>query len=135
MRPYLGARAEIVAGCPCVIESDAVGQPHGVVFEDDGGTGYFYARDYRIEGSLFVDALHVYTVKEGSEGERPSSLRIIWSNDWRKAALLINDSPLAMFDFERRTGYSLDVFPDPDPKSGWHRAPWSSDLKGHFYQD
>lgn len=45
MKPYLGALKEIKVGRPCVIESDAKGHPRGVVFEDDGETGYFYASE------------------------------------------------------------------------------------------
>ena len=135
MKPYLGALKEIKVGRPCVIESDAKGHPRGVVFEDDGETGYFYARDYRIEDSLFVDALHIYSVLGVRDANIPSTVRIIWSDDWEKVALLINDSPHAMFDFERRVGCSIDGFPEPDPNSVWSRAPWSSELKSFFYQD
>jgi hypothetical protein len=118
-----------------VIESDAGAMEYGVVFEDDGETGYFYARDFNIEGSLFVDALHIYTVAGVRDADNPSFLRIVWSQDWKRAALLINDSPHAMFDFDNKIGYSVDEFPEPDSKSGWSRAPWNSDLKNYFYRE
>ena len=126
LKPYLGAQQEINVGSPCVIESDATDHPRGVVFEDDGETGYFYARDYCIEDSLFVDALHIYSVKGVRDADVPSTVRIVWAKDWEKVALLINDSPHAMFDFGKKVGYSVDEFPEPDPKSGWSRAPWNS---------
>lgn len=134
-RPYLGAQKEINVGSPCVIESDAVDQSRGVVFEDDGETGYFYARDYSIENSIFVDALHIYTVKGVEDAASLSTVRVVWSKDWEKVVLLINNSPHAMFDFREKLGYSLDEFPEPDPKSGWRRVPWNSELKHFFYQE
>ncbi len=133
MKPFLGASAEIRVGEPTVIESDAQDYPRGVVFEDDGETGYFYARDYSVEGSLFVDALHVYTVKGVKDAYMPSTLRIIWTYDWQKAALLINDVPHAMFDFGEKCGYSKDEFPEAHPKTGWTRRGWKDELRDYFY--
>ena len=117
------------------MESDAPESPWGVVFEDDGDTGYFYARDYREVDSVFVDALHIYTVKQVVDASLPSNLRIIWSNDWSKAALLLNNRPHAMFDFAEKIGYSIDEFPEPDPNTGWRRLPWSKELKRFFYSE
>ena len=134
LKPYLGAQKEINVGSPCLIESDAIDQTYGVVFEDEGETGYFYARDYVVKDELFVDALHIYTVKHVVNTNISSSVRIIWSNDWSKAALLINDLPHAMFDFIQKVGYSIDQFPEPDPNLGWRRAPWSNSLKSFFYE-
>lgn len=135
MKPYLGARSEIHVGHPHVVESNASELPWGVVFEDDGDTGYFYARDYREVDSVFVDALHIYTVKLVANPSVPSNLRIIWSSDWCKAALLLNNSPHALFDFAEKIGYSIDEFPEADPRTGWRRLPWSKDLKSFFYSE
>ncbi len=60
-------------------------------------------------------------------------MRIIWSNDWLKVALLINDVPQAMFDFEDKCGYSIDQFPKADPKTGWCPAAWKNELRDFFY--
>ncbi len=132
-KPYLGASQILTVGELVVIESDAPTGECGVVFEDDGQTGYFYARDFRKPDQLWVDALQIYTVEQVSDRDRPSELRIIWSKDENKAALLINDSPHAVFDFVSKAGYSRDEFPEPDPHSGWKRASWSEDLRAFFY--
>lgn len=106
MHPFLGKRAEIKPGASVIIESDSLDGARGVVFEEDGETGYFYARDFQIGNSLFVDALHIYAVAVVKDAHIPPTLRIIWSRDWQKAALLINDIPHAMFDFVEKCGYS-----------------------------
>jgi len=134
MKPYLGITGEISVGQPIVYESDALDKPYGVVFEDDGRTGYFYARDYNLSDVPFVDALHIYSVKGVLDSDTPSTLRIIWSHDWSKSALLLNDMPHAIFDFESKVGYSKDSFPEPDPRSAWRRESWKPDLKNSFYK-
>ncbi len=133
MKPFLGTQAEIKVGEPIVLESDVPSGERGVVFEDNGDTGYFYARDYRIEDKFFVDAMHIYSVEAVVDADRPSSLRIIWSQDFSKFALLINDSPHGIFDFVNKVGYCQDKFPEPAPKTGWQRMGWSSELKEWFY--
>ena len=135
MKPFLGYSGAINLGEPVVFESDADERSYGVVFEDDGRTGYFYARDHRVPETPFVDALHIYSVKGVVDADKLCLLCIIWSHDWSKAALVINDVPHAMFDFEGKVGYSKDVFPDPDPKTGWTRKPWNTELKAFFYPD
>jgi hypothetical protein len=135
MKPYLGARLKIIIGESSVVESDAKEHPYGVVFEDDGDTGYFYARNFAIEDAAVVDALHIYSVQGVRDRNIPSIIRIVWSNDWSKSALLINDIPHAMFDFIKKTGYSIDNFPDADPETGWTHAPWDNKLKEYFYKE
>ena len=135
MKPFLGAQAEIKIGEPAVLESDTPDGERGVVFEDDGETGYFYARDYRVEGKLFVDALHIYSVKGVIDSDRPSALKIIWTRDFTKSALLVNHSPHAIFDFTGQVGYCQDEFPEPDPETGWQRRGWSLELRYWFYPE
>uniref|UniRef100_UPI001F042ECE DUF2251 domain-containing protein n=1 Tax=Eikenella corrodens TaxID=539 RepID=UPI001F042ECE len=55
---YLGREPEqFTPGQELVLESFFEQSPYGVVFEDDCGTGYFYAV-HQEEGIL--DALHIY---------------------------------------------------------------------------
>lgn len=133
MNPILGAKETIKIGNETVIECDSADGMRGVVFEDDGDTGYFYARDYSIEDQLFIDALHIYSLKEVTDSHIPSEVHILWSEDYRKAALIINQYPHAMFNFEERCGYSRDQFPEPDPKTGWIHKPWSDSLRELFF--
>lgn len=132
--PFLGAEQELIVGRELVIESDAPGGAHGVVFEDDGDTGYFYARDYAIPDRLFVDALHIYNVEGVTDREKPSMIKIIWTRDFAAAALLINLAPHAVFHFVERCGYAKDPYPKPDPASGWVHSSELMRTRGWFFQ-
>ncbi|MBK1832379.1 DUF2251 domain-containing protein [Verrucomicrobiaceae bacterium R5-34] len=132
MNAHIGVEDVIEPGQEKVIESDIPSRAHGVVFEDDGETGYFYARDYSNTDQLFCDALHIYSVEDVVDREIPSDLMILWSPDYSKAALLINSYPHAVFDFNTQCGYSRDNFPEPDPDSGWSHMVWSDSLRGSF---
>lgn len=135
MKPILAAKQTIKVGVPVVIEIDAPDDSHGVVFEDDGETGYFYARDYSVPNSLFVDALHIYTVDGVTDRDIPSEIHVLWSADYTKAVIIINRYPHAVFDFDGKCGYSRDQFPEPDPKTDWKRKPWDESLRKEFFND
>ena len=133
MKPFLGTESVITVGVESIIESDSPDGTRGVVFQDDGETGYFYARDYRKLGTLFVDALHIYSVQGVIDRDRPSELKIIWTRDFDAAALLLNQKAHAVFHFGRHCGYSEDPFPEPDPTSGWSHAPLEPSLQALFF--
>jgi len=75
-----------------------------------------------------LDALHIYDVESVSDRHRPSKVRIVWSPDDRKAALLINDYPHAVFDFARKRGYCRNGFPAPGADEDWSAG-------GHEWDD
>jgi len=135
MKPFLGARAYNTMGKAMVLESDTPDGKRGVVFEDDGETGYFYARDYDVENKLFVDAMHMYSVERSLNAGGSSAIRIIWSTDLSKSALLIDDSPQGVFDFTDRIGFCRDEFPKPDDETGWRRKAWSAQIRNWFYPE
>lgn len=132
MQPTLGAEQEIEIGNPAVIESDSPDERFGVVFEDEGETGYFYARDFRIK-TLFVDALHIYNVKGVTDRHLPSTVHILWSADGTKACLIINCHPHAVFDFSAKRGYSRSQFPEPTLDTDWTRHAWDDSLRTLFF--
>jgi hypothetical protein len=133
MKPFLGAESTIRVGVEAIIESDTPDGLRGVIFEDDGDTGYFYARDYSRPEQYFIDALHVYDVSGVVDAERSSKVRIMWSRDFMVAALLINQRPHVIFHFGESCGYSERPFPEADPKSGWTHEVLHSGLIAHFY--
>ena len=133
MEPTLAAKQEIHVGTPTVIEAPSPDGQFGVVFEDDGDTGYFYARDFTLADSVFEDALHIYSVKGVTDAHLPSTVHILWSHDSAKACLIINRYPHAVFDFTAKRGYSRDVFPEPAPDSEWTHHPWEDSLRGQFF--
>lgn len=121
-----------VAGQDLFIESFSPESRYGVVFEDDGEAAYFYAveKDGEGAGVRVLDALHIHET-EGREGQGrndpggngqgsgdadagPSPLKIVWSRDWMKCALVIDGFCHALFDFEAHGGYNINEFPPPN---------------------
>lgn len=105
----------ITYGTPVVYASPSPSQRYAVVFEDDGASGYLYARD----GDSTVDAVQVYTA---SEHNGTATLQIAWADDGLKAVLVIDRHPKAVFDFAARRAYSRRNF--PPPAAGWSGHAW-----------
>jgi hypothetical protein len=107
-------------GQPIVIESNSNHVPFGVVFEDDGETGYFYAVDNSSTAAgKVVDALWIYDVKSSPDKSQPRMVQIRWSVNGLKAGLFVDGSPQAAFDFSARRGYNRANFP---ATSTWSRS-------------
>lgn len=130
----LVAEREIRVGEAVVIEGASPTPPFVVVFEDDGTTGYFYALDTSRTGNPIVDAMHIYNVDSVTDQQLPSTIGIVWSQDDKKAALLINRYPHAIFDFSARRGYCRTGFPPPC-KEGWtqHNHEWDDEAQELFH--
>lgn len=122
MNGYLMQEADIVPGENAFVESFSPESRFGVVFEDDGDTAYFYAvekdnapppdnepPDQSGPGSglKILDALHIY---EGAEFGK-TNLKIVWSRDWMKCALVLDGYCHALFDFAEQGGYNINEFP------------------------
>ena len=87
----------------------------GVTFEDDLTTGYFYAVDTKSDLQI-LDALHIYNVADVIDKDKPSKIQIAWSDNGKIASLLINSYCHAIFDFENKTGYCRNGFPESNGK-------------------
>jgi hypothetical protein len=122
------AEQEYLVGTPVVMEGAAPEGPFMAGFEDDGDTGYFYALDRSAEGNPLQDAVHVYNTANVNDREKPVSAVIGWSVDSKKAVLLLNDYPHAIFDFDRRQGYCRTGFPPPNPEGKWS-------IGGHSWEE
>jgi hypothetical protein len=114
MNGYLMQEMQWTAGQDTFIECLSPENQHGVVFEDDGETAYFYAveKDKEGDGIRILDALHVRNTEEA--GPEPADLKIVWSRDWQKCALVIDGYVHALFDFEKQGGYNVNEFPPPN---------------------
>lgn len=126
MPSSVGVAQEIQVGENVVLDSVSPTQPYGVVFEDDGETGYFYGLRITRNGQAILDALQVYNVESVIDRFKPSRIRIIWSEDGLKSALYVNDIAHAVFDFDAQRGWCRSGFPPP-------KADWSS--QGHEWDD
>ncbi len=124
MSAQVVAEQEITVGTPTTIEGLSPSAYYGVVFEDDGTTGYLYALDFSRESQPIVDAVLIYNVEQVTDRDKPSLVQLVWSLDGRKAAILINDQPHAVFDFEARRGYCRSNFPSPNRRWTEHDHTW-----------
>jgi hypothetical protein len=125
------------------VDSPAV--PWTVVFEDEGVAGYFYAcdRSQQEHEHAIMDAMLIYNVaalaKSDAELRRPEPQRIAsveWSRDGMQAALYLDGTAQALFDFRARCGYCRMNFPNFLEESGdtWKKSShaWSDDVFQRF---
>lgn len=73
---------------------------NAVVFEDNKETGYFYAVDRNNDLNI-LDALHIYNVADVVDKDRPSTIKILWTEDFIRAVLSKNNYYNAIFDFKK----------------------------------
>ena len=116
MKGYLLRDQPYTAGENTFIECMSSENNYGVVFEDDTDTGYFYAiqLDPETGGQQILDAVHIYNIEDIPENERDGVVKIIWSTNWLRCALIINSYCHAVFDFENQGGYCRNEFPPPN---------------------
>lgn len=115
MRGFLLRDQPIMPGTDTFIECMSEENNFAVVFEDDTDTGYFYALELNPQSGeqKILDALHIYQV--GEDDTPPAgTLKIIWSTDWLKCALIIDNKCHAVFDFQNQGGYNRSEFPPPN---------------------
>lgn len=109
-----------IPGEDLFLESFSPENRYGVIFEDDGEAAYFYAveKDGQGEGLRVLDALHIHEEDDpeddAEEDDEPADLKIIWSRDWLKCALVLDGFVHALFDFENQGGYNISEFPPPN---------------------
>jgi hypothetical protein len=126
MPVVLDRTENIEPGTATVLESVSQVEAAAVVFEDDGESGYFYAREG--PSTAICDALSVYTVAGIRDRTRVRVVQIGWSPSGRQAVLILDGQAQAVFDFERKKGWCRTAFP-PAPGNGT----WSVD--GHAWED
>jgi len=114
MNGYLMQEQQWTPGRDFFIDSVSPENQYGVVFEDDGEAAYFYAveKDEQGDGLRVLDALHIYESEDHTP--KPTDLKIIWSRDWLKCALVLDGFVHALFDFENQGGYNINEFPPPN---------------------
>jgi hypothetical protein len=116
MNGYLLREQPFTAGEETFVDCTNDENNFAVVFEDDSDTGYFYA--YEKEPGTgkqnILDAVHIYNLEDIPQEQRASYLRIIWSTDWQRCGLIINNYCHAVFDFENHGGYCRNEFPPPN---------------------
>jgi hypothetical protein len=128
MKAYLLREEAFTVGEDTFIECPSPENDYAVVFEDDTDTGYFYA----LEGGRILDALHIYNVEEVDDQQ--ATIKILWSRDWLRCALLINNECHAIFDFENHGGYCLNEFPPPNEIWTKGERTLTDDMLGNLFK-
>jgi hypothetical protein len=113
-----------------------------VVFEDEGVAAYFYAcdRSRETQEESILDAMLVYNtsaaLKAASEDAAELIASVQWSKDGLLAALYIDGSAQAIFDFGAKCGYCRTNFPNflDDQGGGWRKGlhAWNEELLARF---
>lgn len=67
-----------------------------------------------------LDGLHIYNVENITDKDKPSVVKILWTQDLTKAFLSINDYYHAVFDFQSHAGYCRNGFPETN--NGWTKV-------------
>ena len=106
----LGTEVKFKVGTPTLLDSTAAAGNIGVMFEDDGTTGYLYAMRPGAELEL-LDALHIYNVADVADRRVPVQAQLFWTVEETAAALVINGHCHALYDFQRQAGFCRNAFP------------------------
>jgi hypothetical protein len=116
MKGFLLREQPFTVGEDTFVECMSNENNYGVVFEDDTDTGYLYAVEVEPGSGKqnILDALHIYNVEVIPPEQRKGNLTIIWSTDWQRCALIINNYCHAVVDFENHGGYCRNEFPPPN---------------------
>ncbi len=116
------------------IDSIAIGKPYAVYFEVNEDTAYFYALSMTKDKQETLDALHIYNVKNVTDSNIKSTVKIDWSEDYRYAILFINDYAHAIFDFMDKQGYNRIGFPPGASTTGWSKKSreWNQSILNLF---
>jgi hypothetical protein len=99
---------------------------YGVVFEDDGETGYFYATDG--EHTQIFDALHLYDRGDSDSLQPGEEAFVVWNPSRKRAGLYYRNEFHAVFDFSARRGVCRTGFPPALSSSDWSQS-------GHRWDD
>ncbi|MBT5855429.1 DUF2251 domain-containing protein [bacterium] len=108
-------------GAPLYIQSQSPSAPYAAIFEDDGAKGCFYAATSSTSSDPEVeDMIQVYGADGLNAKDTFSDIKIIWSKDGYKAALLKDAHLEAIFDFKSKEGFSRQTA--SNPFDGWKRC-------------
>lgn len=93
-------------------EKSFKGTGYGVVFEDDGETGYLYATNE--DHSQFLDALYLYEYGSFEQINLNDSVFIVWNERIKKAGLYYHERFQAVIDFDKQMACCRSGFPEPN---------------------
>ncbi len=114
MKVFKAHSDRLLVGEGSIHDCISPGDPRfGVVFEDDGDTGYLYAMWNTPKGDLggILDALHIYDVDKVIDRDVEGTIDIAWSDDGTCAFLFISNTLHAFIDFHGKIAMCRTGFP------------------------
>lgn len=120
------------------LSSNSKTVPWTVVFEDEGVAGYFYAcdRSQQTQEDSIMDAMLIYNVGALKNPETERLASVEWSQDGLRAALYLDGTAQALFDFGQKSGYCRMNFPNFQAAQGdtWQKEShaWSDGAMTRF---
>lgn len=120
------------------LSSNSPAVPWTVVFEDEGVAAYFYAcdRSQLTQEQSILDGMLIYNVGSLKDVETERLASVQWSRDGLQAALYLDGTAQALFDFAQRRGHCRMDFPNYLAGQGdaWQKAShaWSDAALARF---
>lgn len=94
------------------------GTGFGVVFEDDGSTGYLYATNEN--HSEIFDALHLYNDDSKDRINEGEEIFIVWNQKLQKAGIYFHNEFHAIIDFKNQKACCKNG--SPNTKKKWCKS-------------
>ena len=96
------------------LSSNSLTVPWTVVFEDEGVAAYFYAcdRSQTTQEESILDGMLIYNVGALKDLETERLATVEWSKNGLQAALYLDGTAQALFDFAGRSGFCRMDFPN-----------------------
>lgn len=103
------------------------------VFMDDGASGKFLVMENNQGRYQTLDSLQVYSQSAGGYLSRGKMLaQIAWSRRGGSALFLLNQQPLAVFDFTARAGYANLTLLNGQTQWTRYPQPWRPEILDAF---
>lgn len=104
------------------------GTGYGLVFDDDGETGYLYVTNE--DFSEVLDSLHLYNTDTEFAPKVGETAYFVWSRKLMKAGLFYRGGYMAVVDFANEAACCRSGFPEA-PAGGWCTSShsWDPDME------
>jgi len=89
------------------------GTRYGVMFEDDGATGYLYATNDKFD--QIFDSLHLYNAGGRTYPKKGDQIFIVWNPELQKAGIYYDNQFQAVIDFRNKQSCCRTGFPTKGP--------------------
>lgn len=119
----VGAEQPIIIGKKTTIITTSPKAVFSASFEgaEEGGALVVHEKGQKGEHDPYFQ---IYRVGWIIDREKPVNIKIMWSSDGLKCALLANDYPQALYDFSKRRGYCRSAWGTDNEDPTWPKDNW-----------